>query len=146
MVWRTAGEPYAGAVRRVHRRWNENKAHDWCRVISNAQIVAAALLYGEGDFEKAVTRAVYPCFDTDCNGATVGSIMGMLALKRCRRSGRASCATRFIRALQATTCAGYRGWAKKCSSCMRPLNSRNEMEGETLAARDRAADRRGRES
>ena len=36
------------------------------------------LLYGEGDYEKAITRAVLTCFDTDCNGATVGSIMGMM--------------------------------------------------------------------
>lgn len=78
LSWRANGEPYDGAVRRIHRRWNENQAHDWCHVISNAQIVATALLYGEGDFGKAVTRAVYPCFDTDCNGATVGSIMGMM--------------------------------------------------------------------
>lgn len=78
MAWRAAGESYEGAVGRIHRRWDENRPHDWCHVISNAQIVALALLYGEGDFEKAVTRAVYPCFDTDCNGATVGSIMGMM--------------------------------------------------------------------
>ena len=36
------------------------------------------LLYGEGDYEKAITRTVLACFDTDCNGATVGSIMGMM--------------------------------------------------------------------
>ncbi len=40
--------------------------------------MASGLLYGEGDFEKTVTLAVYPCFDTDCNGATVGSVVGML--------------------------------------------------------------------
>jgi ADP-ribosylglycohydrolase len=70
--------PYDVAVQNIHRRWDENQAHDWCHTISNAQIVAVALLYGQGDFEKAVTRAVYPCFDTDCNGATVGSVMGMM--------------------------------------------------------------------
>jgi hypothetical protein len=78
LAWQAAGLPYVEAVGRIHRRWDETRAHDWCHTISNAQIVALALLYSEGDFEKAITRAVYPCFDTDCNGATVGSIMGMM--------------------------------------------------------------------
>ena len=76
--WHESRVPYDVAVQNIHRRWDENQAHDWCHTISNAQIVAMALLYGQGDFEKAVTRAVYPCFDTDCNGATVGSVMGMM--------------------------------------------------------------------
>jgi hypothetical protein len=76
--WHAAGATYVEAVQRIYGRWDENRSHDWCHTISNAQIVATGLLYGEGDYEKAITRAVYPCFDTDCNGATVGSIMGMM--------------------------------------------------------------------
>jgi hypothetical protein len=76
--WHASEMAYADAVKQIHRRWNENSEYDWCHTISNAQIVALGLLYGEGDYEKAITRAVYPCFDTDCNGATVGSIMGMM--------------------------------------------------------------------
>src|SRR5690606_37496997 len=39
---------------------------------NNAALVAAALIHGAGDFEKAVTTAVLGGWDTDCNGATVG--------------------------------------------------------------------------
>ena len=46
--------------------------------INNAAVVALALLYGKGDFEKSITLSVMAGFDTDCNGATVGSLLGVL--------------------------------------------------------------------
>jgi ADP-ribosylglycohydrolase len=67
------------AVYRVHELWNEERAHDWCHTISNAMIVAIGLLWGAGDYEQSICIAVQACFDTDCNGATVGSICGIIA-------------------------------------------------------------------
>mgnify|MGYP000624967181 FL=1 len=69
---------YDGAVGRIHDRWDENSMYGWLHTISNAQIVAVGLLWGEGDFEQSIGRAVQVGFDTDCNGATVGSIIGMM--------------------------------------------------------------------
>ncbi len=66
------------AVYRVHELWNEERAHDWCHTISNAMIVAIGMLWGECDYEKSICIAVQACFDTDCNGATVGSICGTI--------------------------------------------------------------------
>lgn len=76
--WHDQSTTYDEAVKLIHSRWDENNSHHWCHTISNAQIVAVGLLWGNKNFENSICMAVQPCFDTDCNGATVGSILGML--------------------------------------------------------------------
>jgi ADP-ribosylglycohydrolase len=44
--------------------------------INNAAVVAAALLWGDGDFSRTIGLAVEGGWDTDCNGATAGSVFG----------------------------------------------------------------------
>lgn len=61
----------------LHARWDEHNGHDWTHTVSNAEIVTACLLYGGGDYGRSVGMAVQTGFDTDCNGATVGSILGV---------------------------------------------------------------------
>ena len=63
---------------RFHKEWDDEPFHNWCHVISNACIVTAAILYCGGDFLKSICFAVSEGFDTDCNGATVGSVVGMM--------------------------------------------------------------------
>ena len=72
-----AGVSKQECFEKIHEKYNENTSHGWCHTISNAMIVAAALLYGEGDYGKSICMAVETGFDTDCNGATVGSVLGM---------------------------------------------------------------------
>ena len=56
--------------------WDAFGHFDAVHTINNAALTAAALVYGGDDFEKAVVASVFCGMDTDCNGATVGSIMG----------------------------------------------------------------------
>ena len=44
--------------------------------VNNALVVIGALFYGELDFHRSVCFAVEGGWDTDCNGATCGSILG----------------------------------------------------------------------
>lgn len=45
---------------------------------NNAALCVVALLLSKGDFAKGITLAVMGGWDTDCNGATVGSIVGAI--------------------------------------------------------------------
>jgi len=78
ITWSREGIGWEEAIDRIHRQFNEANPHHWCHTIPNAMIVAAALLFGELDFERSIGIAVSSAFDTDCNGATVGSILGMI--------------------------------------------------------------------
>lgn len=72
-----AGVPQEEVVDGIHREWNELTTHGWCHTIANAQIVAASLLFGGDDFTTTIAHAVAAGFDTDCNGATCGSLWGV---------------------------------------------------------------------
>lgn len=76
--WHEQGVVYEDVVGAVHNRWDEANPHHWCHAISNAQLVAIALLWGELDLGRTICRAVMAGFDTDCNGATAGSVVGLM--------------------------------------------------------------------
>jgi ADP-ribosylglycohydrolase len=78
LAWKKEGITWQQALDRVHEKYDEKVEHDWCHTISNAMIVDIALLYGDLDLEKTVGITVMAGFDTDCNAATAGSIVGMV--------------------------------------------------------------------
>ena len=88
-----AGVPHDEMIDGIHREWNELTIHGWCHTISNAQIVAAALLYGGDDYAATIALAVAAGFDTDCNGATCGSLWGV-------KHGEAALPRRWLRPLR----------------------------------------------
>ncbi|MFI8368948.1 ADP-ribosylglycohydrolase family protein [Streptomyces sp. NPDC085466] len=50
----------------------------WIHVVPNAAVLTAGLLYGEGDFTRTIALTVRGGLDTDSNGATAGSVAGVL--------------------------------------------------------------------
>ncbi|MEB8343299.1 ADP-ribosylglycohydrolase family protein [Streptomyces endophyticus] len=64
------------AVDELHAAYAD---HHWVHVLPNAALLSAALTHAEGDFEGSICRAVSGGWDTDSNGATAGSIAGLLA-------------------------------------------------------------------
>lgn len=50
----------------------------WIHVVPNAAVITAGLLYGEGDFTSTLALTVRGGLDTDSNGATAGSVAGVL--------------------------------------------------------------------
>ncbi|MFF3321795.1 ADP-ribosylglycohydrolase family protein [Streptomyces sp. NPDC002889] len=64
------------AVDRIHAAYGS--CH-WVHAVPNAALLAAALTHADGDFSGSVCRAVSGGLDTDSNGATAGSLAGLLA-------------------------------------------------------------------
>lgn len=62
--------------------WNkisEKYGHyHFVHTINNAAIITMGLLYGEGDYGKSISISVMGGWDADCNGATTGSIIGVI--------------------------------------------------------------------
>lgn len=52
--------------------------YHWVHTINNAALVLLGLLYGRDDYAATVGIAVHGGWDTDCNGATAGSLFGAL--------------------------------------------------------------------
>jgi len=52
--------------------------YHFVHTINNAAVVTMGLLYSRNDYERGITTGVMSGLDTDCNGATVGSILGVM--------------------------------------------------------------------
>ncbi|MDX2931466.1 ADP-ribosylglycohydrolase family protein [Streptomyces ipomoeae] len=50
----------------------------WIHTVPNVAVLTAGLLYGDGDFTRTIALTVRAGLDTDSNGATAGSVAGVL--------------------------------------------------------------------
>ena len=78
LSWNMQSVDAEEAARRIRQRFDERLGYDWCHVIPNAMIVCTGLLYGDLDFSRTMHICLTAAFDTDCNCATAGSVLGMI--------------------------------------------------------------------
>jgi len=71
-----AGGDWETVVDELYARYGH---YHWVHAINNTALVAAALYAFDGDFSGGISAAVQGGWDTDTNGAAVGSILGALA-------------------------------------------------------------------
>ncbi|MEU2113680.1 ADP-ribosylglycohydrolase family protein [Streptomyces sp. NPDC019507] len=70
-----AGVSWSSALDELDR---ETGHLGWIHAVPNAGVITAGLLYGEGDFTSTIALTVRGGLDTDSNGATAGSVAGVL--------------------------------------------------------------------
>ena len=77
--------------------------YSWVHAVNNAAVVAAGLLWGEGDFTATIGLTVQGGWDTDSNGATAGSVAGII-------SGAAALPSHWTEPLHDTVRSAIRGF------------------------------------
>jgi ADP-ribosylglycohydrolase len=71
---RDSGCAWDAALATIQERWGH---YSWVHTINNAALIAAGLLWGDGDYTTTVGLTVQGGWDTDSNGATAGSVVGV---------------------------------------------------------------------
>ena len=78
MLWHEQWpDDWEAAHEQIDVKWEPEGAKNR-RVFPNNAVIALALLYGEGDFDKTIAIAVMAGWDTDTNAGDVGPVMGVI--------------------------------------------------------------------
>jgi ADP-ribosylglycohydrolase len=73
LTWCQKEEEWEAVWEKINARYGH---YHGVHTINNAALVVMGLYFGEKNFEQGIVTAVRAGWDTDCNGATVGSILG----------------------------------------------------------------------
>lgn len=79
----SAAESAADVTCFYKKLWERFRGLSPVHTNNNAAACVGALIIGKGDYVRSVSVAVGAGWDTDCNGATVGSVIGALRGKSC---------------------------------------------------------------
>ena len=96
--------------------------YHWVHTINNAAVVSAALLWGEGDYARTAGYAVEGGLDTDCTGATAGSVFGAL-------HGTAALPANFVQPLEDTVHSAIFGFDGSAISNLATRTAKLAQEG-----------------
>ena len=75
LIWSRKTNNWQEVWEKTNKRYGK---YHWVHTLPNLAFVLIGLIWGKLDFKKTVSIAVMCGYDTDCNGATAGSILGAL--------------------------------------------------------------------
>jgi ADP-ribosylglycohydrolase len=75
LAWSKESKDWKDTWNKINQKYGH---YHFVHTINNAAIVVMGLLHGKGDYPKSISISVMGGFDTDCNGATTGSILGVM--------------------------------------------------------------------
>ena len=75
--WRAEEPDWRKARERLEAEYGYDKYGGNCHMVPNHGLIILSLLYGDGDFSKSLMIVNTGGWDTDCNSANVGCIMGI---------------------------------------------------------------------
>jgi ADP-ribosylglycohydrolase len=70
-----SGASWDDALTAIQERYGH---YAWAHAVNNAAIIAAGLLWGDGDYAATIGLTVQGGWDTDSNAATAGSVSGVI--------------------------------------------------------------------
>lgn len=77
-AWRVQYPDWLQARQQIAAQYGYDKYLGNCHVVPNHALIHLGLLYGGGNFQKALMITNTSGWDTDCNSANVGCIMGII--------------------------------------------------------------------
>lgn len=76
-AWHKANPEWRKTLELIQQHYGYDKYGGGCHIIPNHALVILALLYGSHSFQRALTIVNTSGWDTDCNSANVGCLMGL---------------------------------------------------------------------
>ena len=76
--WKEKPENWEAAFKYVCDNFGYDRYPGNCHIIPNSAVIILSMLYGENDFDKTLNICNMCGWDTDCNVANVGTVMGVL--------------------------------------------------------------------
>jgi hypothetical protein len=75
--WAAADGDWRRTRERIEERYGYHRYRGVCHVVPNHALIALALVYGGGDFDRSLTIVNTAGWDTDCNSGNVGCLLGI---------------------------------------------------------------------